>query len=121
MDTLEGLHMYNTVKNHLESHKESRKGHGNDKFFSFQNHIARISIFLFLIICLWHVCCTCATMHTVCIYMQGVLNFAQFESTMYWKIGERLSHENTYGFFHSEQQFLNHRNLKFDLSRNVVK
>lgn len=22
MDTLEGLHMYNTVKNHLESHKE---------------------------------------------------------------------------------------------------
>lgn len=75
MDTLEGLHMYNTVQNHLESHKESRKRREMMNISSFRNYVECIlisflfsfQIFFFFIICLWHICCTCATMHTMCV------------------------------------------------------
>lgn len=49
MDTLEGLHMYNTVQNYFESHEESRKRRETINFTSsFRNHVECVSIsFLF--------------------------------------------------------------------------
>lgn len=79
MDTLEDLHMYNTVENHFESHKESRKGHDEMiEFLCSETSNAYLSIFSFPFSdnISWHVCCTCAKMHTWHVQMHGVLNFA---------------------------------------------
>lgn len=46
MNTLGGLHMYNTVQNYLESHKESRKRCEMITFLRFEN-VECISILLF--------------------------------------------------------------------------
>lgn len=90
--------MYNTVQNHFESHKESRKNSEMITFLRFTMlNVPRSFLlffvwifffFFFLIIRLWHICCTCATRCTWFVYLQGALNFTR-ESESPWKTKPR--------------------------------
>jgi len=91
--------MYNNVQNHLESHKESRKRREMITFLRFEIMLnVYLDIFfiffleIFLIIRLWHICCTCATMHTVWCLHAGC---SQFRVRKRYKVCKKLNREDS--------------------------